>query len=376
MSCFKILDRILSMESQTSVTATSFQAGFEPSNVKKRQVAFTWRSAGYFEITTSNQNLDFREAGIGPTLTAVIPVGNYSVTDLEDEIKTQMEAVSGVAATYTVSFDSSTGLWTIETNYTFLNLLSSTGPSIASSLLEQLGFDTSADYTGDTTYTGADISLHTSERLVIDLGTPDDDVDTVALFWPYNWDKLSTVATVTIKANPTNGGWDTPAFSQLITKSDVFPNAITTFATPEAYRYWAIEIIDPANANLYVELGKVCIGLATDLSRGPDIGFEEVTQDLSGARTTPFGQRYYQTLPNVREFSFELSTLTYDQLKTLEDIYNSVGTSEPIVIIIDKDGSIFDTERVSVYGHLQGNFRAKHVINNILDTQLTIIEAL
>jgi hypothetical protein len=364
------------MESQTSITATSFQTGFEPSNVKKRQVPFTWRSAGYFEITTSNQNIDFREAGIGPTLTAVIPVGNYTVAQLETEIALQMDAVSGVAASYTASFSTSTGLWTIETDYTFLNLLTNTGPSVASSLLDLLGFDTSADYTGDTVYTGSNIALHTSERLIVDLGTPDDDVDTIALFWPYNWDKFSDSAVVKIKANPTAGGWDSPAFEQTITKSTVFPNSITVLSAVETYRYWAIEIVDPENANLYVELGKVCIGLSTDLSRGPDIGFEEITQDLSGARTTPYGQRYYQTLPNVREFSFQLSTLDYTQLTTLEDIYNSVGTSEPIVVIVDKDGSIFDTDRVSVYGHLQGNFRVKHVISNLHDTELTLIEAL
>jgi hypothetical protein len=78
----------------------------------------------------------------------------------------------------------------------------------------------------------------------------------------------------------------------------------------------------------------------------------------------------------VREFSFQLSTLDYTQLTTLEDIYNSVGTSEPIVVIVDKDGFIFDTDRVSVYGHLQGNFRVKHVISNLHDTELTLIEAL
>lgn len=103
-----------------------------------------------FVVTISNQNLNFDEGG--SELTAVLAVGSYSFSELPTIIKTAFDAVG--SDIYTITQNRSTRKITIASDGATLNLLSNTGSQVGTSTWSLLGFDTSADQTGATSYEG------------------------------------------------------------------------------------------------------------------------------------------------------------------------------------------------------------------------------
>ena len=107
-------------------------------------------SAFYYghNITTDQTSLDFSEGG--PEIQANLTVGDYSLTDLLAEVKTQMDTVGGQE--YTITVDRNSRLVTISAPGNF-ELLVDTGSRTDSSIYTLLGF-TGSDLTGSNTYTG------------------------------------------------------------------------------------------------------------------------------------------------------------------------------------------------------------------------------
>lgn len=110
------------------------------------------------EVTTLNQNLDFKIAPAGPELTAVLDVGFYSPTSLAQQIAYQMQSLDS-ANIYTVSvarniMGGTQNRITVATNGSYLSLLFGTGTNVNTSCSSLMGFNP-ADYTGATTYTGS-----------------------------------------------------------------------------------------------------------------------------------------------------------------------------------------------------------------------------
>ena len=114
-----------------------------------------------FSITSSNQNLPFKAASLGPEIDAVISVGTYSLATLATAIAAAMNSADS-ANVYTVTVDrtadSGTGnRITIATSGSFLSLLFSTGTTAPSSIRDVISFGHS-DLTGATTYTNSSSS--------------------------------------------------------------------------------------------------------------------------------------------------------------------------------------------------------------------------
>lgn len=86
----------------------------------------------------------------GGEITLEIPVGSYTLTTLVDELRTTL--LSQGTLDYTVSVNRDTRKITISASTPF-DLLTNTGANSATSAWSLLGFDTSADKTGQTTYT-------------------------------------------------------------------------------------------------------------------------------------------------------------------------------------------------------------------------------
>lgn len=371
---FRILDRNFTQVSNVNISATSEDASFPASNVGKPHRTDVWRSAGYFEITASNNKLDFKETSGGSEVTATIPVGNYSVSLLEETIKLAMDSISGVGATYTVSYDADTGLWSIATDLAFLSLLWNTGTNTANSIGAILGFGTDADDTGSTSYTAPAIALHTVERFILDIVSTNEPIDSVALVFPPSGHKLTDQATITLKGNHSNS-WSSPAVSQSLTIDEEVGVATHFFTTDQAYRYWCIEISDPENPNLYVELSKVIIAKATNLGKAPSVGFVYSVSDRTKEDATDYGQRYHDILPNFQRLSFNFSLLTFDQFETLVNIYNRVGTVLPIAMAFDTTEALYDAQRFFIYGNLRGNLAPVHRFTSYFDQQLELEES-
>lgn len=101
-----------------------------------------------FEITLNNYKIDFDE-GAGP-LVAELTLGIYSPSDLETEIKTQLDAVG--TKTYTVSFNRVTRKFSIACDTGTFSIPIFTGPNKDLAPYYLLGF-TGADLSGSGSYT-------------------------------------------------------------------------------------------------------------------------------------------------------------------------------------------------------------------------------
>lgn len=140
-----ILDEIISLGN------TQIGGRYIFSGTKTDTAAFTYME---FKVDANNQCIDFKENG-GVDLTATIPEGNYTASELEAEIESRLEDTSANNIDYTVSYDSSTKKFTIQADgLTQLDLLWANANS-ASSLL---GFD-AADDTGALTYTSDNVTV-------------------------------------------------------------------------------------------------------------------------------------------------------------------------------------------------------------------------
>lgn len=371
---FRILDRNFTQLSNVNLSATSEDSSFPASNVGQPHRTDVWRSAGYFEVTSSNNKLDFKETSVGAEITATIPAGDYTLSLLKETIKLAMDTASVAGATYTVGYDTDTGLWSISTDLAFLSLLWSTGTNTASSIGAIIGYGTDADDTGSTSYTAPAIALHTVERFILDIVSTNEPIDSLALVFPSTGHKFTDQATIKIKGNHSNS-WGSPAVDQTVTIDEDVGVATHFFTTDQAYRYWCVEIVDSENPNLYVELSKVIIAKATNFSKAPSVGFTYSITDRSREEATDFGQRYHDLLPNFQRLSFNFSLLTFDQFETLADIYNRVGTALPVAMAFDTTEELYDVQRFFIYGNLRGNLSPVHRFTSYFDQRLELEES-
>ncbi|MFZ2041481.1 MAG: flagellar hook-associated protein FlgL [Desulfobacterales bacterium] len=108
-------------------------------------------------VDDTNNRLDFSEDGVNP-LTATIPDGEYSHTELARIIEREMEnasASAGGGLDYTVAYDEAGGGYSItRADAGGLSLLWQSGPHAGVSIAADLGFDPAADATGAAAYTG------------------------------------------------------------------------------------------------------------------------------------------------------------------------------------------------------------------------------
>lgn len=367
---FRILDtnRVLT----ATLTPSSEDSEFPASNLQLYSRARTWRASGYFVITSSNNKLNFDEGG--SELTATITAATYTPTTLAAEIKTQMDGAGG-AGTYTVTFSTSTGKWTLASDQATFNLLWNTGTDTANTIGDTIGFDTSADDTGAVTYTGDNIALHTEEFLVVDLGSALA-VDSVALmFNPIDGITTSSTATIKIQANASNS-WGSPSVDVTLTPDTQDKVATHFFSSDQSYRYWRLSIVDPDNANAYLEIPKLILANATVLTQNPDKTFGYTLSDQSEIRRTDYGHQYSDQRPNLRSMDFSFKYIDYTDSETLMDIYNTVQSVIPIAISLDSTEVLFDKDRFFIYGTLDKSMSFKGVVRNIFDSALKINEVI
>lgn len=370
MGCFKILDQNWAFDSTVDVLPTSENTEFPASNMQKYLRSQVWRSAGYFKITSSNNKLDFSD---GSTQLATITVGTYTPSELASEIKNQMDGAS--ADTFTVSYSASTGKWTIASSGSTLTLKRATGANLAQSFFPVIGFGTDADSTGALTYTSPKIALHTEEGMTFDLKVQSP-VDYVALiFSPMTSDgiKFSENASIRLQASETNE-WSAPSLDVALSIDPDY-DVVTHFFTQESHRYWRIKIVDPSNANLYVELSKVLLGVRTEI-QNPEIGFSYTLKDLSKSQQTAYGHPYGDVYPSLRAFDFNFAALTDADTKTLHDIYARLGTVIPCAIDVDGSAEIWDKDKFFLYGRLSGDFAPSQRFLTYFDAKLSIEETL
>lgn len=377
MTDFRILDYNYCFEDATNLSASSSDPSFPVSNLSNILRSRVWRSFGRFVIDSTNNKIDFLDVSAGSEITATLVDGEYSAEDLATHIGARMTqaAISEQGDSYTCTYSTSNGRWSIETDGSFLSLLFSTGTNTANSVASTIGFDGAADRTGDTSYTGPQIAIHTSERVTIDLGNTQA-IDSFAMvFHPFVGWKFSDDATVKLQANA-HPEWSSPSIDETLSYDDRY-NVITHFFTSDqSYRYWSIEIEDSSNPNLYVEIPTLILAKATELTQMPSIGFTTQLTDFSQKTRTAYGQVYVDQNPERRSITFPYTALGESDLERLLDVFARVGTAVPIGVALDAEASVFDKDRFFLYGMIVESIETEHVFYDLFNSGFTIEETL
>jgi len=302
--------------------------------------SLTWRSAGYFEVDSSNKVIRFEETTSTP-LTATIAESNYaSDADFFAAVKSALETAG--ASTYTVERDSTTKKIKITSDGSggggILNLLWTDGSTTAADLL---GFDDSADDSSALTYTADNIRIHTSDWIKWDLGASSNPDVFVAIGKRSTGVNISTSATITLEGNTTDN-WTSPQYSQSVSFDE---SALVTLkaATDDglhtsALRYWRLTIVDKANANGFVELAGLYLGEYYSPASGKaQFPFNIDTKDYSKLSRTDKGVVYATRNERVETFGINWRFLTTTEKEQFDIIYKDVGQSKPFYVIPDSE---------------------------------------
>ena len=366
----RFLTTNLCSEAATTITASSADVNFPVTNLKNPLRSKRWRSNGSFEIGSTNNKINFKEAALGTELTATLTSGIYSVDALAIEIKSKMEAVG--SQIYVVTFSRVTGKWTIATGGSYLSLLLSSGTNQATSVFKlALGFS-NTDKTGALVYTGSQIAIHTSETLVFDFKTAQD-INSAVILWPKeDGIRLSPDAVIKVEANATNI-WTAPAVSQTLAVDNTYMVASVFFPNVQSYRYWRVTVNDPANPLLFIELGMIWIGENNQFDE-PENGFTFSIQDLSIVSRTDFGHEYVDEYPQLNSLDFNYAYIQYPTLQSLENSFRQNGTRKPVLVVFDETEIAFNNNHFLIYGKMQKSFDVKHVFFQSFSGGLKITE--
>lgn len=146
-----------------------------------------------------------------------------------------------------------------------------------------------------------------------------------------NYNFTSSV-TLRIEAN-TSDSWGSPAFSQTLTYNSEY--IILNF-TSQTYDYWSLYIDDPTNTDAYVELGGLILGQSVDLP-GMDPGQIFTTVTKSKAQFSVSQNLYGNEDIDYREKTIKFPALSFEEKKTINDIYKQVKNVTPVLIIVWED---------------------------------------
>lgn len=375
MSEFRIIDTNYAFDDSSNLLALSEDLQFPASNLSHYFRSKCYRSSGYFAITTSNNKVDFKSSSGGAQLTATLTVGAYTPSDLATHIGGRMTAAGGYLNTYTVTYASTTGRWTVATSGSYLSLLWSSGTNTATSVATTIGF-TAGDSTAATTYTGPSMALHTEEAVIVDIGSVED-VDTFSvLFDPRIGPKYSNDAVWTLQASNAASNWSSPSVTQVLTLDSTYDVMTHFFSSAQTYRYWRLKMVDPANPYGYVEVPKIIVGKSTQLNQLPEIGFSFQVNDQSKIQTTPYGHVYADVYPCRKVLKFNYAAMTAADIETLYSIYARLGSVVPLAIALDPTAEVYDKDRFFLYGRMRQAFEVGNRFYNFFDTDLVIEEAI
>ena len=390
-----------SVEAPSISSSSEASASLADDNVVDDLVGRPWRSGGWFVVVYGeNDVIDFAEGEFSEELHAQLDAGSYTASALAAEIKSKMEAASGVSATYTVSYNASTGKWTISTDQAWLSLLWATGENAATNPNRRndptaedaaalLGFRQhpssgggaggTSTYAGDlegaTSYTGSIVACHSEEwvKFEFELAQP---VNCVGLFGH----NLSEHAVVTVEANiiddfgPEAQGAGTIPFSEAVTWRKegmaLFSDALTHSTSQGKYRCFLVRIKDPENTDLYVELGRVIGGCHTELSRNFLWGYSERRVDTSLHFITEGTQRLSKRKKQVRYLDLAFEGTDGD-FGSLDAMFRTIGNTDPLMVVLGDA----DPDAPPLYGYLVGEWAPERAFLNRYNYSLTVEEA-
>lgn len=339
MSCFRFLsDNWADSEIYANLLESSEQTNFPATNIlAKKRRSKVWRSNGYYNIVTGENDIVFRDASGGADKTALVAVGEYTSTAAFMAAVDAAFEAAGVA-NYTITQNSA---------YKFVITSDLSGGATAfelrwadcTEMAAILGFDSSANDTGASTYTADYLRINSEEWITFDLGLPSSP-NGFALCGLRNKPlKLSTTGTFKLQGSVTNS-WTSPAYSQTLTYDD---EVLAVFSTTTFHnvplRYWRISFSDQ-NTNGYLEVGSVFLGEYYTTTRGiPTFPFQSNLDDRTKLISSEGGQVFADIQEKTQKFTVKYAAITKTELEDLLEIWDKYGKHSPFFISFDSDAA-------------------------------------
>lgn len=344
---------------------------FLGTNTQKRWKTQTWfsnfetlsdgsrKSRGLFQIDGATDELHFNE-GAGPFV-ATMTNGNYIPETLAAEIETQMEAAGG-AHSYTVEY-LDTGYFKItdDTGTFELELTNTTN-----AIWDAIGFTTGIDTGLAASHTADRIRIHTSEYIRVDFGAA---VDVYGVF--IFGENLTSSAVARLIRSDDN--WANISYNGLTDGSKCW--ALFS-ATPWNHRYQGIQIIDQANPQKHIQIGRVWfvgsyfeprIGFAP--KRGRDPRDPSLITSSEGGQASTIQRTKFKTW----DYRFNLA----DPKASFDLVYDAVGASKALIIQekpSDPASNLFLTpENYSYYCRLK-KWSYDHLAGDKWSLKVSVIE--
>lgn len=319
--------------------ATSAQAAFPLLNAFNTQRrSKVWRSAGYFNVTASNNTIIFRESA-GVDLTATITVAEYtSISAMCAAIKTALDAAGD--STYTVTNSSSTGFkFQIVSNGSggggVFHLMLADGAFTAETLL---GFSNASSLTDSNLTRLSDFTtINSSEAILWDMGLVTNP-KTFILVGPRNEPlKISPSATIKLQANNADA-WTAPPFEVTLTYADTaILRTSETGIGDMPYRYWRL-LVEDQNPLGYIEVGAFFLGNYFNPSRGRvQFPLNVTTIDNSDTITSEGGQTYSDIKQTTASYQLRWFGLQKADIEEFEEQFQAYGANKPFFVVMDSD---------------------------------------
>lgn len=294
-----------------------------------------WRTAGYFEVTTSNRAIVLQEvAGVNQTVN--IATGTYATDALFlAAVKAALDGAAG-SATYTVSRDTTSKKIVITSNGgggAIFRLMVTNGSFTADNLL---GFDDTTDKTGALTYTADNIRIHTSEWIRWDLGTATN-IQAFAIIGPRaSGLGISSQAVVTLQGNTTDT-WTAPQYTEQLTYNEFCMAKLNADGIESGgLRYWRLQIVDYTNPLGYVEIASAFLGELLEPEEGCvnfPLRFKYI--DFSRVDQSEWGNKSADVKQETMEVSLEWQYVDKASKEEMEEMVGIYKTAYPFWVALD-----------------------------------------
>ena len=338
MSCVRFLSsNYADPDIYANIYKSSQQTNFPVTNaLAKIRRSKVWRSNGYWNVTSSNNTLIFRDVSGGSDKTATIAVGEYSTANFLLAIDAALEAAG--SANYTVSQNSNLKFVIasdLSGGATHFELRFAHASNTCESLL---GFD-SINYTGASSYTADFLRINSSERITIDMGLSTNITSFALTGFRNRAIKLSPSGVYKIQGNETNA-WSSPSYSQTLTYND---NSFVVLSDSGLHtgplRYWSLSMEDQ-NPLGYLEIGSLFFGDHYAPTRGrAQFPFSTEYKDLSDISYSQGGQSFSDISEITQTFKIKWNALTKGEMEDLSLIFEEYGTGIPFFMVFDADSA-------------------------------------
>jgi hypothetical protein len=229
-----------------------------------------------------------------------------------------------------------------------------------------LGFDTSADDTGATTYTGDNAVYQSRQWVEMDLGSAGLTSQVASVL---NHNSVAG-GTYTIQAH-TTPFWETgtPTYSAAL-PGDAAVRIL--YFTDKAYRYWRLLIDDRTNEAGYVEAGIWFVGPYTEPSRGITPGISFIREEMGQVGYGDHGATFFDERPTAPGFIFNITHMSSTDKTAIDAMLNHVKRSRCFLFSRQATG---DTT-LTYYVYLPNGAHVEHMASTagLYVTEFALIE--